>query len=47
MKDETSEKSSEEPAKTVRRRLPRNRFDLFMSEFGITVVRNPRNSELP
>jgi len=47
MKGETSKKSPEEPAKTVRRQLPRNRFDLFMSQFGITVVRNPRNSELP
>jgi hypothetical protein len=47
MKGETSKKSPEEPAKNVRRQLPRNRFDLFMSQFGITAVRNPRNSELP
>jgi hypothetical protein len=47
MKRETSKESPEEPAKTMRRHLPRNCFDLFMSQFGITVVRNPRNSELP
>ncbi len=47
MKGETSKKSPEEPVKTVRRQLSRNRFDLFMSQLGITVVRNPRNSELP
>ena len=47
MKGETSKKSPEEPARTARRQLSRNRFDPFVSQFGITVVRNPRNSELP
>jgi len=47
MKGETSKKSPEEPANTVRRQLPRNRFDLFMSQFGITVICNSGNSELP